>query len=98
MILHRGGQMLLTRTRLNPAIPASRKASSNDCKLFGCLPSPLVKNIRLGTKLSCNSNPPFRCCQNFQPGREQFAELYRPRADVQPKHGSQQNGGVTEPS
>src|ERR1017187_2523312 len=38
-----------TRTRFCAAIPASRKANSNDVNRSRCFPTPLVKNIRLGT-------------------------------------------------
>jgi hypothetical protein len=44
-----GGKMLETRTRLQAAIPADRNASSNDVNFSRCLPTPLVKNISLGT-------------------------------------------------
>src|SRR5256885_16245429 len=48
-IRHPGGKMLDTRTRLHAAIPAERSASSNDVSFSRCLPTPLVKNISLGT-------------------------------------------------
>src|SRR5580700_3467312 len=38
-----------TRTRFWAAIPASRKANSKDVNRSRCFPTPLVKNIRLGT-------------------------------------------------
>src|SRR5215510_12097578 len=48
-IRHPGGKMLETRTRLHAEIPADRSASSNDVSFSRCLPTPLVKNISLGT-------------------------------------------------
>src|SRR5688572_3969128 len=47
-----GGKMLDTRTRLQAAMPADRSASSNDVSFSRCLPTPLVKNISLGTNPS----------------------------------------------
>src|SRR5271155_395912 len=44
-----GGKIEETRTRFCAAMPASRKASSKEVKRSRCLPTPLVKNIRLGT-------------------------------------------------
>src|SRR6184192_2797118 len=49
---HLGGKMLETRTRLQAAIPADRSASSNEVSFSRCLPTPLVKNISLGTNPS----------------------------------------------
>ena len=46
---HFGGKMLDTRTRLQAAMPAERSASSNEVSFSRCLPTPLVKNISLGT-------------------------------------------------
>src|SRR5271170_1396136 len=48
-ILQFGGKMEETRTRFWAAMPASRRANSNDVKRSRCFPTPLVKNIRLGT-------------------------------------------------
>src|SRR5580700_9628123 len=48
-ILQFGGKMEETRTRFWAAMPASRKANSNDVNRSRCFPTPLVKNIRLGT-------------------------------------------------
>src|SRR6185503_12591450 len=48
-IRHLGGKMLDTRTRLHAAMPAERRASSNDVSFSRCLPTPLVKNISFGT-------------------------------------------------
>src|SRR6201998_4917445 len=47
--LHRGGKMDETRTRFCEAMPASRRASSNEVRRSLCLPTPLVKNGFLGT-------------------------------------------------
>src|ERR1700681_828160 len=47
-----GGKMLDTRTRLQAAIPADLSASSNEVSFSRCLPTPLVKNISLGTNPS----------------------------------------------
>ena len=44
--------MLETRTRLQDAIPAERSASSKLVSRSRCLPTPLVRNIRLGTNIS----------------------------------------------
>src|SRR5260370_22199158 len=41
--------MVETRTRLHAAMPAERRASSNDVSFSRCLPTPFVKNISLGT-------------------------------------------------
>src|SRR5207245_9890823 len=38
-----------TRIRFWAAIPASRRASSNEVSRSRCFPTPLVKKIRLGT-------------------------------------------------
>src|SRR6058998_685694 len=46
---HLGGKMLETRTRLQAAMPAERSASSKDVSFSRCFPTPLVKNISLGT-------------------------------------------------
>src|SRR4029077_14548641 len=46
---HFGGKMLETRTRLQAAMPAERSASSNEVSFSRCFPTPLVKNISLGT-------------------------------------------------
>src|SRR5271163_339659 len=48
-ILQLGGKIEETRTRFCAAMPASRKANSNEVKRSRCFPTPLVKNIRLGT-------------------------------------------------
>src|SRR5215475_10091111 len=48
-IRHLGGKMLDTRTRLQAAMPAERRASSNDVSFSRCFPTPFVKNISLGT-------------------------------------------------
>src|SRR6266853_341565 len=47
-----GGKMLDTRTRLQAAMPADLSASSNEVSFSRCLPTPLVKNISLGTNPS----------------------------------------------
>src|ERR1700736_558041 len=52
MMRHPGGKMLDTRTRLQAAMPAERSASSNEVSFSRCLPTPLVKNISLGTRLN----------------------------------------------
>src|SRR5437870_11385247 len=49
-----GGKMEETRTRLVAAIPASRKASSNEVRRSLCLPTPFVMKMRLGTILCPN--------------------------------------------
>src|ERR1700733_333791 len=54
-ILQLGGKIDDTRTRFWAAIPASRKANSNDVNRSRCFPTPLVKNIRLGTMSLPNS-------------------------------------------
>src|SRR4030067_3517041 len=51
MILHLGGKMLDTWTRLYFSIPASRRASSNDVSCSLCRPTPLVKNTFDGTNM-----------------------------------------------
>ena len=54
--------MLDTRTRLQAAMPAERSASSNEVSFSRCLPTPLVKNISLGTNptTSRSFSPPER--------------------------------------
>jgi len=47
--LQLGGKMEETRTRFWAAIPASRNANSKDVNRSRCFPTPLVKNIFLGT-------------------------------------------------
>ena len=44
-----GGKMDDTRTRFCDAMPASRRASSNEVKRSLCLPTPLVKKSFFGT-------------------------------------------------
>src|SRR5215831_20054279 len=46
---HLGGKMLETRTRLQAAMPADLRASSNEVSFSRCFPTPFVKNISLGT-------------------------------------------------
>src|SRR5207244_5390011 len=53
--LHCGGKIDETRTRFWAAIAASRSANSNDVRRSLCLPTPLVKKIRLGTMSLDNS-------------------------------------------
>src|ERR1035438_6780879 len=53
--LHRGGKMEETRTRFCEAIPAARRASSNEVNRSLCLPTPLVKKSFFGTMLFPNS-------------------------------------------
>ena len=50
-----GGKIEDTRTRFWAAIPASRKASSNEVNRSRCFPTPLVKKIRFGTMSLPNS-------------------------------------------
>src|SRR5260370_12447102 len=50
-----GGKMDETRTRFCAAMPASRKASSNEVRRSRCFPTPLVKKIFLGTMSLPNS-------------------------------------------
>src|SRR5437588_9356978 len=50
-----GGKIEETRTRFWAAIPASRKANSKLVRRSLCLPTPLVKKIRLGTMSLDNS-------------------------------------------
>src|SRR5438105_11520630 len=47
--LQLGGKMEETRTRFCAAMPASRSANSKEVSRSLCLPTPLVKKIRLGT-------------------------------------------------
>src|SRR5436309_8228409 len=51
MILHLGGKMLDTWTRLSFSMPASLSASSNERSSSRWLPTPFVKNTRVGTRL-----------------------------------------------
>ena len=44
--------MLDTRTRLHAAMPAERRASSNEVSFSRCLPTPFVKKSCLGTNQS----------------------------------------------
>src|SRR5258708_22061961 len=53
--LQLGGKMDETRTRFWAAMPASRNANSNEVRRSRCFPTPLVKNIRLGTMSLPNS-------------------------------------------
>src|SRR6267142_3091536 len=54
-ILQLGGKMEETRTRFCAAMPASRRASSNEVKRSLCFPTPFVKNMRFGTMFLPNS-------------------------------------------
>src|ERR1700761_5507043 len=47
--LHCGGKIEETRTRFCAAMPASRSANSKEVSRSLCLPTPFVKNRRLGT-------------------------------------------------
>src|SRR5438552_9343007 len=47
--LQLGGKMEETRTRFCAAMPASRSANSKEVSRSLCLPTPLVRKIRLGT-------------------------------------------------
>src|ERR1700756_3309484 len=55
MSLQCGGKMDETRTRFCDAMPASRRASSNEVKRSLCFPTPLVRKSRLGTMSLPNS-------------------------------------------
>src|SRR5579859_1361680 len=50
--LQRGGKMLDTRTRLQEAMPAERRANSKLVSFSRCFPTPLVRNIRFGTNIA----------------------------------------------
>src|SRR5213592_4273870 len=52
MILQPGGKMLLTRTMLKCAIPASRSAISNELSFSRCRPTPLVRKIFFDTNIA----------------------------------------------
>src|SRR5437763_13479136 len=53
-----GGKMEETRTRFCAAIPASRRASSNEVRRSLCLPTPFVKKRRVGTMFLPNLQCP----------------------------------------
>src|ERR1700677_63408 len=55
MSLHCGGKIEETRTRFCAAMPASRRANSNEVNRSLCFPTPLVKNRRFGTMLLPNA-------------------------------------------
>src|SRR5271163_3703120 len=55
MSLHCGGKIEETRTRFWAAIPASRRANSNEVNRSLCFPTPLVKKRRFGTMLLLNA-------------------------------------------
>ena len=67
--------MLETFTRFSGAIPASRRATSKDCSLWRCLPTPRVKNIRVGTMGSM---------------RASSVAAVHPLPQTQPAHGPRQ--------
>ena len=46
-----------TRTRFCAAIPASRSANSKEVSRSRCFPTPLVRNMRVGTMLLPNLSP-----------------------------------------
>jgi hypothetical protein len=48
MILHLGGKMEETETKLKRAMPADRSASSKEESCSLCLPTPLVRKIFFG--------------------------------------------------
>src|SRR6266853_1650475 len=58
--LQLGGKMEETRTRFCAAMPASRRASSNEVKRSLCFPTPLVKNMRFGIMFLPNSVGPSK--------------------------------------
>ncbi len=51
MILHRGGKMLVTRTRLYSATPASRSAASKEASFAFARPTPFVMKSFVGTRI-----------------------------------------------
>src|SRR6202022_997757 len=62
--LQLGGKIEETRTMLNAAIPAFRKASSKLESLSRCLPTPLVRKIFLATNaMDRVAVPPGFCLQ-----------------------------------
>ena len=58
--------MLDTRTRLHAAMPAERRASSNEVSFSRCLPTPFVKKSCLGTN-------PITWRSDASPGRVETA-------------------------
>src|SRR5881296_981675 len=52
MILQPGGKMLLTRTMLKWAMPASLSAISNELSFSRCRPTPLVRKIFFDTNIA----------------------------------------------
>src|SRR5882762_5974450 len=88
---HFGGKMLETRTRLQAAMPADRSASSNDVSFSRCLPTPLVKNISLGT------NPTTSTFLELAHTRGSSDNEFVPRKDLHGKHqvyDCQGTGGI----
>src|SRR5262245_7484419 len=81
---HPGGKMLDTRTRLHAAIPADRSASSKDVSFSRCLPTPLVKNISLGTNPTTSRSLSAR--GNLH-GKHQVFECQENRGPAAGRHG-----------
>src|SRR5262245_43751249 len=86
---HFGGKMLETRTRLQAAMPAERSASSNEVSFSRCFPTPLVKNISLGTNPTTSSL--LELALSPRPG---FARECVPRKDLHGKHPVSQCQGT----
>src|SRR4030042_3220786 len=55
-ILHPGGTMLETFTRLQYWMPASLSANSKDCSCSLCLPTPFVRKKNLGIMIHCTKD------------------------------------------
>ena len=79
--------MLDTRTRLHAAMPADRRASSNEVSFSRCLPTPFVKKSSLGTK-------PITWRSGASPGRDETAHAaQRERILVNRSDGVKKNTG-----
>lgn len=85
--------MLDTVTRLNFAIPASRRASSNEVSLSLWVPTPLVKKTFLGTRLvnsmqnKLRSGLIFYLFFRFFKKREFYRQVFNRRVGIS-SHGS----------
>src|SRR5208283_3163180 len=82
--LQLGGKMEETRTRFCAAIPASRSASSKEVRRSRCFPTPLVKNIFLGTMSLPNSvsSRKFRVDVRRANLTQRFVEIVRKKTGM----------------
>src|SRR5690606_6547128 len=75
--LQYGGKIEETFTRFKYAIPASRKANSNEASFSLCFPTPLVRKIFFGTKFNS-----FSFVKDPRLNAWQRGKIYKPSTDA----------------